>query len=261
LQQTATQFYERSQGREGIVALAWKPERERYLFGAIDLPFTRNNNPGGANTAPTSDRFDPKVQLNFGHPFTAVMFTAVATLEMDRYSEEKAKFAESNKLQGAFTADFDQAFKSTIAYLVYQPTFARSKNSDAHSQLNDFGIGARSKKINWSLFVLGYDVNLTRRYSNAGSDSDSASLKSSISYAHKEVAATFAPSIRWRVFDNSDRQDKVITLPLKVSWNPRSNNYVDVILTINPVRNYSTVKSQDSRQVDAGPTIHVVIKL
>jgi hypothetical protein len=185
-----------------------------YLWFLLQLPATYDSNAGAApHEAIGSDRFDPKLQLNFSQAIgDHLQFTDISAYDIDRYGRDQVTAAETFQsvvqlnyfFNGIPTqcpttdhnllSDVDANMRAEIekslsqlkcapnvspwaAYLWYQPTI--KDNSTFSHQIfmqNDVGGGVSYKQKLDSLWAIGLDLNFTYRDTQP-TDSDSLWLR------------------------------------------------------------------------------------
>lgn len=290
--------------QNGRAAPAWSPDPLKsggaYLFFVADAPFTWNSNPALLSTgAQPSWRFDPKLQLDTAFQTNMVQASLQVTGDLDRYLSEPD--ADTNGIQSLAKLSLKCAYDSTAAacvpedalwakhitpYLLYQSTLKYDADySMLEANQNDLGVGITFDSAGLGTCSLdavprcptptttvypylnyGLDIQVTRRYSNVGADSESIVVKPSVTdNFSKAFAVSVQPSFRVRRFDelaSISRQDETLIVPAVVAWDPPIDFLMafhpEIRISANFSRTWSNVSIKAYKQWDVGPLIELI---
>ncbi len=249
--------------------------KTNFLWAQIGLPETYNSNPATATTGLLgSDRFDPKLQLNFGFQLGSLQLSGNSALDADRYGIPSPPNANAwlstVKLAWNHNTLTDPSVANAIVpYLQYQPSVRFASDfSSTSSRSNDFGGGvtlderalwfSKHDKNSWQISL---DITASRRIANTG-DSTSLVLKQSVTLTDGAAKLQFAPSLRQRWFDDAlgvSRRDTTLTVPFVLEYDAPFLQSVDgdIAFAVTYTRNYSNLSTKNSEQWNVGPMLEL----
>jgi hypothetical protein len=240
-----------------------------YLWFLLQLPGTYDSNAGFAPSGEVaSDRFDPKLQMNFSKSFFdhRIQFTDISAYDVDRYARDNKTAAETfqsivqiNYFSGGPPFPGQSVF---VPYLWYQPTF-KYDSTFVHRLLmqNDVGagLGYKGSTEGWAVSL---DLNLTERYTEP-TTSTSLWIRAGALRAFgdsQQYVIQFAPNFRLRWYDRVAgfaRQDETLVVPLIIEWDPKflqSTHFLgDIQLSLFYAKNFSNEQKYAYEQWNNGP--------